>query len=178
MRFLTFSLFAALISVATHAQPFIRYTFWGDGVANAQLSKSALYFLGVGARLEASRPVANVRHHLIASLGYTRFLQKTSGATTADAVRGIIGYRYQSKMAFGAHAGAGVQYLRETFRLNFSERVVRGELRSVLPTATVGIGLRMNAHLNAELAYRPSLRLEPNGNVLVNHIALSAGYTF
>lgn len=165
------------IGIPVLAQKPLRYTLWVDGLANPQLPKSALYFLGTGLRAEVSKPIGNARNALFAQVGYARFFQKSTSAFAANIGLVNVGYRYQSRRAFGASVGVGVQYWRERMRLRFVDDAIDETLTSLIPSATIGLGLRIGSRYRVGLENRVLLKPEPGSLVLRNNVALSIGYT-
>ncbi len=178
MKTILFLFLIASISRPTQAQQPLRYTLWVDGLINPQLAKSALYFLGTGARVEVDKPISNTRNALFAQVGYAHFFQKSTSAFTADIGLINLGYRYQSRRAFGASVGVGVQYWGERMRIRFVDDSIHETLNSLIPSATIGLGLRMRARYRIGLENRILLKPERTSVVLRNNLALSIGYTF
>lgn len=159
------------------AQPPLRYTLWIDGLLNPQLPKSSLYTLGGGVRGEVSKPLRHPVYALFAQVGYAHFVQKTGGAFTADAGLLSVGGRYQSRRAFNASVAVGGQYQIERMRVRFADGVVAETFSYVMPSATVGLGLRIRSRYRVGLENRVLLKPEPRGLVLRNNVAVSLGYT-
>lgn len=177
MKTVFFLFFMAGISSLALAQKPLRYTLWADGLANPQLAKSALYFLGTGIRAEVGKPVGKAQNALFAQVGYARFFQKSTGAFTASIGLVNVGYRYQSRRAFGASVGVGVQYWSERMRMRFVDDALDETLTNLIPSATIGLGLRMGSRYRVGLENRVLLKPEPGSLVLRNNLALSIGYT-
>ena len=176
MKILFFVLFIARISGPVLAQQPLRYTLWADGVLNAQLAKSNLYGPGAGLRAEVSRTNRQSANRLFAQVGYTHFFAKN--AITADVGLVNVGYRYQSRRAFSASVGVGVQYWRERLRLGFPDYAIDETLGTVIPGATVGLGIRLKTRYRVGLENRLLVRPEAGGTLLLrNNVALSIGYT-
>lgn len=175
MKTLLFLSFLTWTCATTLAQQPLSYTAWADGVLNVQLAKSNLYGLGMGGRAEVSKPLRGSANALFAQLGYTHFLAK--GAITADVGLVNVGYRYQSRRAFNASVGVGVQYWRERMRIRFPDYAIDEMLSTLIPAATVGLGVRIKTHYRIGLENR--LLVKPGASGLIrDNVALSFGYTF
>lgn len=175
MKTLVFLLFIAAMSTSALAQQPLRYTIWADGVLNAQLPKSNLYGLGMGVRAEVSKPLRRSRNELFAQAGYTHLFEKA--AFTANIGLVNVGYRYQSRKAFNATLGVGVQYWSERMRIRFPDYTVDETFSNVIPSATVGLGWRIKARYRVGLENRVLFKPENGTLSLRNNIALSIGYT-
>ncbi|MGA0555193.1 hypothetical protein ACO2Q8_00970 [Larkinella sp. VNQ87] len=173
-------LFVFLLLVAlsgpTLAQHPFRYTVWADGFVNAQLPKSNLYGLGVGGRLELSKPLRNGPNALFVQAGYGRFFEKA--AFTADIGLLNVGYRYQSRRAFQASVGLGAQYRSERMRLQFADGTVDETFNHFMPSATAGLGFRLLTRYRVGLENRVLFKPESGTLTLRNTLVLSLGYTF
>lgn len=168
-------LILAAIAPPTLAQQPLMYTVWADGVLNAQLAKSDLYGIGTGLRAEVSKPIRRSANALFAQAGYTYFFGRGSFTTNIALVN--VGYRYQSRRAFNASVGVGGQYWRERLRVGFPDYSVDETLASFIPSATLGLGLRLKTHYRIGLENR--LLVKPGTSLLLrNNVALSIGYTF
>lgn len=175
MKTILFLAFLTGFYTTARAQQPLTYTGWADGVLNAQLAKSNLYGLGLGGRAEVSKQLPGSANALFAQLGYTHFVAK--GAITADVGLVNVGYRYQSRRAFNVSTGVGVQYWRERMRIRFPDYAIDETLNTLIPSATVGMGVRINTHYRLGLENR--LLVKPGASGLLrNTIALSIGYTF
>lgn len=173
-RLFFFFVLAAIAPPTLAQQPF-RYTLWADGVLNAQLAKSNLYGIGTGLRAEVSKPLRRSANTLFAQAGYTYFFRK--GAVTTNIGLVSIGYRYQSRRAFNASVGVGMQYWSERLRLGFPDYSVDETLTSFIPSATLGLGVRLKSRYRIGLENR--LLVKPGPSLLLrNNVALSVGYTF
>ncbi len=177
MKTLLFLLFMAGLSSQTRAQQPLNYTVWVDGLVNPQLAKSAFYFLGTGVRAEISRPIGTRARAWFAQVGYGHFFQKPTSAFVANIGLVNVGYRYQSRRAFTASVGVGVQYWQERLRLHFVDDALDETLTSLIPAVTVGLGLRIKSRYRVGLENRVLLKPEPASLVLRNNLALSIGYT-
>ena len=174
-RLISLLLMTAIGGTPTLAQQPLRYTIWADGVLNAQLPKSNLYGLGAGLRGEVSKPFRNSPSMLFVQAGYTHFFEKS--AFTANIGLVNVGYRYQSRRAFNASVGVGVHYWSERMRIRFPDATIDETFNNIIPSATVGLGLRIQARYRVGLENRVLFKPE-NGTVqLRNVIALSLGYT-
>lgn len=178
MKTLLFLLLVAGLSSPALAQQPLRYTLWVDGLVNPQLAKSALYFLGTGVRGEVSRSIGTSANALFAQVGYGHFFQKSTSAFVADIGLVNVGYRYQSRRAFGAAVGVGVQFWSERMRIRFPDTVVDETLTSLIPGATIGLGWRIRSRYRLGIEDRVLLKTEGGPVLLRNTIALSIGYTF
>lgn len=175
MKRLLFFCFLTGLCATSRAQQPLTYSVWADGVLNAQVPNSNLYGLGLGGRAEVSKLLRGSANALFAQVGYTHFL--TKGAITADVGLVNVGYRYQSRRAFNASAGVGVQYWRERMRIRFPDDTIDETLNTFIPSATVGLGMRLNTRYQIGLENR--LLIKPGASGLLrNTIALSIGYTF
>jgi hypothetical protein len=168
-------LLTAMAAPALAQQPMV-YTFWVDGVLNAQLPKSNLYGLGTGLRVEVGKPLGRSGNALFAQAGYTYFSEKS--AFTANIGLVNIGYRYQSRKAFNASLGVGMQFWSERMRIRFPDYSINETLDALLPSATVGLGVRLKSHYRIGLEYRLLVKPETGMTQLRNNVALSIGYTF
>ena len=173
-----FLLLFTAIAIPTLAQQSLRYTVWVDALANPQLAKSSFYLLGTGLRTEVSKPIGTSRNALFAQVGYARFFQKATSAFTANIGLVNVGYRYQSRRTFTASVGIGAQYWSERMRVRFPDYALDETLTSLMPSATVALGARINPHINLALEYRGLFKPEAGLVVLRNNVALSLGYTF
>lgn len=181
----TIFLFFLLVAtgVPVMAQQPLRYTrsavaVWVDGLVNPQLPKSSFYLLGTGLRGEVSKPLRHSRNALFAQLGYGRFFQKASSAFVADIGLVNVGYRYQSRRAFTASVGVGAQYWRERMRVRFPDQAIDETFNSLIPSATVGLGVRLKPRYALGFEYRGLFKPENGTVVLRNTLALSVGYIF
>lgn len=176
----TLSLFLLLVATGSPAlaQQRLRYTLWADGLINPQVPTSNLYFIGTGLRGEVSKPLRNATRAWFAQVGYAHFFQKNTGAFTVNVGLLNVGYRYQSRRAFGASVGVGAQYWSERMRVRFADGAVAETFRNVLPSATAGIGFRIRARYRLGLENRVLVKPEASAVVLRNNVALSVGYTF
>lgn len=161
--------------VTARAQQPLTYSVWADGAINVQLPKSNLYGLGLGGRAEVSKPLRGSANALFAQVGYTHFLMK--GAITADVGLVNVGYRYQSRRAFSASAGVGVQYWRERMQLRFPDYTIDETLNTLIPSATIGLGMRIKTHYQIGLENRLLVKPGTSG-LLRDNLVLSIGYTF
>jgi hypothetical protein len=175
MKRLLFLLLITAIGYPTLAQQPLRYTIWADGVLNAQLSKSNLYGLGAGLRGEVSKPLRNSASVVFIQTGYTHFFAKS--AFTANIGLVNIGYRYQSRRAFNASVGVGAQYWNERMRIRFLDAAIDETFNNIIPSATVGLGLRIRSRYRIGLENRVLFKPETGSVQLRNNIALSLGYT-
>lgn len=176
MKTLFFWLLVAVTGASAQGQQPLHYTLWADGLLNPQLTKSALYSVGAGARVEVSKPIGPTTSRLFAQLGYGHFFQKPTSAFTADIGLINLGYRYQSRKAFMASAGLGAQYWREQMRLRFADGTANETLTSVIPSATVGVGFRVRSRYSLALENRVLFKPETSSVVLRNNVVLSIGY--
>lgn len=165
-----------VVSTTALAQQPLTYTGWADGVVNAQLAKSNLYGIGTGGRVEVSKPLHRSANAVFAQAGYTHFFAKN--AITADIGLVNVGYRYQSRRWFNASVGVGVQYWRERMQIRFPDYSVDETLTSFIPSATLGLGLRLNTRYRVGLENRLLVKSEAGSVLLRNNVALSIGYTF
>lgn len=161
---------------AVLAQSPLRYTLWADGIVNVQLAKSDLYGTETGGRVEVSSPLRRSANQVFAQAGYTYFFGK--GPVTANVGLLNVGYRYQARRGFNAWAGVGVQYWQERLRIRFPDYAVDERLTSLMPSATVGLGLRLATHYRIGLENRFLVNPVAGSVGLRNNIALSLGYTF
>jgi hypothetical protein len=171
-----FLLLMAGLSTSALAQPAFHYTVWVDGLVNPQLPKSALYFLGTGVRGEVSRSIGKGENTLFAQAGYGHFFQKSTAAFVANIGLVNVGYHYQSRRAFGASVGLGVQYWREQLRISFVDGPINETLNSLVPAATIGLDLRIKSRYRIGLENRVLFKPEAS-LVLRNNLALSIGFT-
>lgn len=178
MKTLFFFLALVAVAIPSQGQPQLRYTIWVDGLVNPQLAKSSLYFLGTGLRAEVVRPLNGSRNALFVQAGYAHFFQKSTSAFTANIGLVNLGYRYQSRKSFGATVGVGAQYWSERMRIRFADYNLDETLNNIIPSATVGITLRVMSHYVLGLENRVLIKLEPGATTLRNNIAFSVGYTF
>ncbi|WP_375444198.1 hypothetical protein [uncultured Fibrella sp.] len=177
MKTILFFLFLVAITEPIVAQQPLRYTVWADGLVNPQLAKSSFYLLGTGLRAEVSRPVRHSPNAWFAQIGYAHFFQKPTSAFTASIGLVNIGYRYQSRKAFFASAGVGAQYWSERMRLRFPDYAIDETLNSLIPSAIVGFGFRLNQRTQLGIEYRGLFKPENGAVVLTNNVGLSVGYT-
>lgn len=165
------------VNGSAFAQNPLAYTLWADGVLDAQLPKSSLYGFGVGLRAEVSKPLRRSSAHAIfAQAGFTHFFGKE--AITADIGLANVGYRYQSRRWFNASVGVGGQYWRERLRLDFPDYAIDETFSNLVPSATLGLGLRIKTRYRVGLENRFLIKPQ-NGSILLrNNAVLSVGYTF
>lgn len=178
MKTLLCALLLLFATRAARGQQPLRYTVWADGLVNVQLAKSSLYGVGAGLRAELSRPLGNPTRALTVQAGYAHFFRKSANAFTADVALLGVGYRYQSRRAFGAAVGVGAQYWREQLRVRFADGLLAGTLGSVRPTASIAFGLRLKKHYHLELENRLLLLPESGTVRLADNAVLALGYTF
>lgn len=174
-RYLLGLLLVTTVSSLALAQQPLRYTVWADGLVNAQLPKSNLYGLGTGLRAEVNKPLRASRNALFAQAGYAYFFGQ--GAFTANIGLVNVGYRYQSRKAFHASLGVGAQYWSERMRVRFPDVVINETFNNLLPSVTVGLGMRIKSRYRVGLENRLLLKPEDGTVSLRNTIALSLGYT-
>lgn len=151
---------------------------WVDGLVNPQLPKSSFYLLGTGLRGEVSKPLRHSRNVLFAQLGYGRLLQKATSAFVADIGLVNVGYRYHSRRAFTASVGIGAQYWSERMRVKFPDYALSETFNNLIPSATVGLGVRLKPRYALGFEYRGLFKPENGTVALRNTLALSVGYAF
>lgn len=173
-----FLLLLVVCTGPTRAQKPVYYTVWADGLANPQLAKSSFYLLGTGVRGEFSKSLRASRNRLFTQVGYARFFQKATSAFTANIGLVTVGYRYQSRRAFNASVGVGVQYWSERMRVHFPDYAINETLNSLMPSATVALGVRINPRVGLALEYQGLFKPESGSIMLRNTVVLSLGYTF
>lgn len=178
MKTLVCLLFLIVSATAAQAQQRLRYAVWADGLIEPQLPKSALYAPGAGLRAEVSRPLRHGNNALFAQVGFAHLFRKATGAFTANIGLVNVGYRYQSRKAFTATVGVGVQYWRERMRIRFPDYDLDETFTNIMPGATVGIGFRISPRYTLALENRVLFKPETGSVRLRNTLALSAGYTF
>lgn len=178
MKTLFLLLGLALVAIPSQGQSPLKYTGWVDGLVNPQLAKSSLYFLGTGLRAEVARPLNNSHNALFVQAGYAHFFQKSTSAFTATIGLVTIGYRYQSRKAFGVVAGVGAQYWRERMRIRFPDYSLDEMVNNLIPSATVGITFRVRSHYILGLENRVLVKPESGATTIRNNTAFSIGYTF